>query len=67
MQFPLCIVASEPSVEIELHDLDNPGHWSHFLFGQVGLTCKLNYPDVTRIFNIANRLCLLCIPFNVYS
>ena len=28
---------------------DNLGHLGHFLEGQVGLICKLNYLDVTRI------------------
>ena len=32
-----------------LDDLDSLGHLDHFLVGEVGLICKLNYLDVTRI------------------
>ena len=38
-------------VESESDDLDYLGHLGHFLVGQVGLIRKLNYLDVTRIFN----------------
>ena len=39
-------------VESGLDDLDNLGHLDHFLVGQVGLLCKLNYLDVARISHV---------------
>ena len=39
-------------VESGLDDPDNLGHLGHFLVGQVGLICKLNYMDVTRISHV---------------
>ena len=33
-------------------DPDNLGHLGHFLEGQVGLICKINYLDVTRISHV---------------
>ena len=36
-------------VESGSDDPDNLGHLGHFLEGQVGLICKLNYLDVTWI------------------
>ena len=39
-------------VESGSDDPDNLGHLGHFLVGQVGLICKLNYLDVTRITHV---------------
>ena len=36
-------------VESGSDDLDYLGHLGHFLVGQVGLICKLNYLDVIQI------------------
>ena len=38
-------------VESGLDEPDYLGHLGHFLLGQVGLICKLNYLDVTQIYN----------------
>ena len=37
-------------------DLDYLDHLDHFLVGQVGFICKLNYLDVTWIFNRSHDL-----------
>ena len=39
-------------VESGLDDPDNLGHLGHFLVGQVGLICKLDYLDVTGISRV---------------
>ena len=40
------------TVESGLDDLDNLGHIGHFFGGSSGLTCKLNYLDVTRMSHV---------------
>ena len=35
---------------------DDPDYLGHFLVGQVGIICKLNYLDVTWIFNRSHVL-----------
>ena len=43
-------------VESGSDDLGYLGHLGHFLVGQVGLIHKLNYLDVTQIFNRSHVL-----------
>ena len=43
-------------IESGSDDPDNLGHLGHFLVGQVDLIHKLNYMDVTRIFNRSHVL-----------
>ena len=43
-------------VESGSDDPEYLGHLGHFLVGQVGLIRKLNYLDVTRIFNRSHVL-----------
>ena len=43
-------------VESGSDDPDYLGHLDHFLVGQVGLIHKLNYLDVTQIFNRSHVL-----------
>ena len=39
-------------VESGSDDPDNLAHLGHFLGGQVGLICKINYLNVTRISHV---------------
>ena len=52
----LAAVASYHGLDIRVEsgsdDPDNLGHLDHFLVGQVGLICILNYLDVTRISHV---------------
>ena len=43
-------------VECGSDDLDYLGHLGHFLVDQVGLIRKLNYLDLTQIFNRSHVL-----------
>ena len=47
----LAIVIISIRVESGSDDPDYLGHLAHFLVGQVALIHKLNYLDVTQIFN----------------
>ena len=49
-------IVSLIQVESKLDDPDYLGHLGHFLVGQVGLIHKLNYLDVTWIFNRSHVL-----------
>ena len=45
-------VAIATRVKSRSDDPDNLGHLGHFLEGQVGLICKLDYLDVNRISHV---------------